>query len=118
MTEPAIIRAHIALKELRDAMTDVRQTHPSYLVGQEASAADNCRQILDVMEWNVRALAVYLGVAVTEPKGFYEDDEDPAAVHAAFDAGEKGTTDCQCFTPGATICTAHEGYTVTGAHRE
>jgi hypothetical protein len=61
MTEPAIMRVHVALKELRDAMTDVRYAHPAYMPGQGPSAADNCKMLLASIDWYVNQIEIYLG---------------------------------------------------------
>ena len=59
---PPITRAAVALYDLRNAMMEIRSTHPSYMPGREPSAYDNCKDILDLTDHNIRMLAVYLGV--------------------------------------------------------
>jgi hypothetical protein len=60
--DPAIVRAGLALVELRDAMQDVRITSPSYMPGHEPTAADNCSAILDMLDHGIRNIAAYLEI--------------------------------------------------------
>jgi len=61
-TDPAIVRAAGAVVDLRNALTDVRQILPSYMPGHEPDAADNCKDILDMLDHGVRLVAAYLEV--------------------------------------------------------
>ena len=62
--DPAIVRAAQVLIDLRDAMAEIQIAHPAYSPGTGPTAADNCKQILDMMDWSVRQIATYLGLSL------------------------------------------------------
>jgi hypothetical protein len=56
------VRANVALIDLKAAMDDVRTTFPGHMPGEGPTAADNCQEILKMMDWNIRQVAAYLGL--------------------------------------------------------
>ena len=60
--DPAIVRAAGCLVDLRNAMADVRVTTPSYSPGTGPTGADNCKDVLAMLDHGIRMIAAYLGL--------------------------------------------------------
>ena len=56
-----VVGAQIALADLRTAMATIRDNHPAYAPGTGPSAADNCAQVLDMLNHGLTMVRTYLG---------------------------------------------------------
>ena len=61
LDQTALVEAAEALTDLRSAMNRIRERSPVHAPGEGPTAADNCRNILDVIDRGIDQLAVYLG---------------------------------------------------------
>jgi hypothetical protein len=59
---PAVVRANVALVQLREAMAEVRLTTPAYVPGHGPTAADTCKHVLDLIDYGIRQLAAFQGM--------------------------------------------------------
>jgi hypothetical protein len=63
MTENDVLlgQARALINELRATLGEIRYRHPAWAPGTGPTAADNCKQLLDLMDHAVDQLAVYVG---------------------------------------------------------
>jgi hypothetical protein len=64
MNEPkpvGVVGALLALADLREAMATIEVPHPAYVPGTGPTAADNCAQVLDMVQHGLEMLEKYLG---------------------------------------------------------
>jgi hypothetical protein len=60
-TRTGTVGALLLLSDLRNVMGTLRERSPIYEPGTGPTAADNCRQILEMIEFCLKQLSVYVG---------------------------------------------------------
>lgn len=63
---PMYIRASIAVQELHAAMMEIKQSYPAFEPGTDPTAADHCKELLQMTEWCIKQLSTFMGVRLSD----------------------------------------------------